>query len=167
VNPELQTVVDRLELVERQSRGWKLTALVALLAACASLVLQLQRSRVPGLGADHARYSVVEANRFLLRDLDGSVAGGLESSSDGSLRLVLGNRRTASAHLVVAREGNVQLTLRAPDGGVRAGIAGSDQPSVWIAPTGGEATAALRTRDDGGGEVLVRDARGQGRFRAP
>ena len=167
MNPELQTLVDRLELLERHNRGWKLTTLVALIAAAAALVLQLQRAHVPGLGADHARYSVVEANRFLLRDLDGSVSGGLESASDGTLRLVLGNRRTASAHLVIARDGTAQLTLRAPDGSVRAGLAGSNQPSAWLSPTGGEPTVAMRTRDDGGGEVLVRDAQGLPRFRAP
>ena len=167
MNPELQPLADRLELIERQARAWKLTALVALIAAVAALVLVLQRSHAPGLGADHVRYSVVEANRFLLRDLGGSVSGGLESVSDGSLRLVLGNRRTASAHLVIARDGTAQLTLRAPDGTVRAGLAGSDQPSAWLSPTGGEATVAMRTRDDGGGEVLVKDAQGLARFRAP
>jgi hypothetical protein len=130
-------------------------------------VLVLQRSHAPGLGADHVRYSVVEANRFLLRDLGGSVSGGLES--------VLGRlaaprarqpphgirasrdraRRHGAAHVARARRHRARRARR------------SDQPSAWLSPTGGEATVAMRTRDDGGGEVLVKDAQGLARFRAP
>ena len=164
MNSELQTVIERLELVERQSRSWKLTAMLALVAAVAALVLPLAQRGATA--PDRARFSVVEANRFLLRDLNGTVAGGFESNTDGTLRMVLGSRTTASAHLVIARDGSATLTLRSPDGQVRAGLGGA-HPSVWVSPAGGAPVAALRTRDDGGGELVVRDADGRARFRAP
>ncbi len=165
MNPELQTVLDRLELAERQNRSWKLVTLLALLLAITAVALPftgLLRAQV-----DRARFSVVEANRLLLRDLNGAVAGGLESQPDGSLRFVLGNRSTASAHLIVPRVGAPQLTLRATDGRVQLGLIGSDRPGVWLSPDGRAPRVALGTVDDGSGEIWVRDAQGRPRFHAP
>ena len=116
--------------------------------------------------SDRAKFSVVEANRFLLRDVHGAVVGGLESTPDGTLRLVLGQRGGASAHIVVQPHES-QLTLNAPDGQWRAVLAGSNQPSLSLSPDGRAANAALLTRDDGTGSVLLRDALGRPRFRAP
>ena len=165
MNPELQTLVDRLEIVERQSRSWKLTAFVALLLGAAALALPFARGA--GVTPDRARFSVVEANRILLRDLNGSVAGGFESTADGTLRLVLGRRATASAHLVVHPDGVVEQTFLDPEGRVRAGWRSGPRASLWLSPDGAAATVALRTRDDGGGELQIRDADGRPRFRPP
>ena len=60
-----------------------------------------------------------------------------------------------------------QITLNAPDGQWRAVLAGSNQPSLSLSPDGRAANAALMTRDDGTGSVLLRDALGRPRFRAP
>jgi hypothetical protein len=164
MNPELQTVVDRLELAERQNRGWKTMTMAALALAVVALALPLLRGNQPK--SDRAKFSVVEANRFLLRDVHGAVVGGLESTPDGTLRLVLGQRGGASAHIVVQPHES-QLTLNAPDGQWRAVLAGSNQPSLSLSPDGRAANAALLTRDDGTGSVLLRDALGRPRFRAP
>ena len=149
MNPELQTLVDRIELVERQSRGWQLVALLALLVAGAAVALPFLRpNATPG---GHARFTVVEANRFLLRDLDGSLAGGLENLPDGTVRLVLGGPATASAHLLLPRGGGPQFTLRAPDGRVRIGLDGANRPGIWLSRDGRFAQAALGTTAGGDG----------------
>ncbi len=166
MNGEMQTLIERIEMVERQNLMWKVTAGLALVASLAALAMPMLKG-APVPHSDRGLFSVVEANRFLLRDHRGAVAGGIESAPDGTLRLVLGGRGTPSAHLVVSRAGGAQLTLRAADGRVRAGVAGSDMPSVWLAPSGGEASAALLTQQDGGGRIVVRDAAGRARFRAP
>ena len=165
MNPELQTLVDRLELLERQNRSLKLVAALALVLALSAVALPFVRP--PATVGDRTRFSVVEANRFLLRDLNGTIAGGLEGQPDGSLRFVLGNRSTASAHLIVPRDGPPQLTLRAPDGRVQLGLAGSDRPGVWLSPNGHDALVSLGTGEGAGGEILLRDAQGRPRFHAP
>ena len=165
MNPELQSVVDRLELIERQSRNWKWIAMLAVALAALSLALPLAGRAVAPEG--RARYSVIEANRILLRDLNGSIAGGLESRPDGSLRLVLGGRTTSSAHLVVPRVGPPQFTLRAPDGRVQVGLTGSERPAAWLSADGRNALVALGTAEGDGGEIWVRDAGGRPRFHAP
>ncbi len=167
MNPELQTVVDRLELVEQQSRTWKTLALLALLLALVAIALPVLKPALPAPTPSVARFSVVEANRFLLRDMSGQVAGGMEAQGDGSLRLVLGGRTTSSAHLVVPRTGSPQLTLRAPDGRVQLGMSGSDKPSVWLSPEGRFAQVSLGLTESGNGEVTLRDAVGRPRFHAP
>jgi len=165
MNPELQTLVDRLELLERQGRGWRLVALLALLLAATALALPYLKSTRTG-GAT-ARFGVVEANRFLVRDLDGTVAGALESRPDGSLRLMLGGRSGGSAHLVLPRAGAPQFTLRGPDGRVRMGLDGSDHPGLWLSQDGRYSQVALGTTPAAGGVVWVRDAEGRPRFHAP
>ncbi len=167
MNPELQTVVDRLELVERQHRTWKTLALFALLLALVAITLPLLKPALPAPTPSVAKFSVVEANRFLLRDMSGQVAGGMEARADGSLRLVLGGRSTSSAHLVVSRSGPPQLTLRSPEGHVQLGLSGSDKPSVWLSPDGQYAQVSLGLAESGSGEVTLRDAVGRPRFHAP
>ncbi len=164
MNPELQTLVDRIEQLERQGRGWRFAAALALALAAAAVALPYVRGA--GSADGTARFSVVEANRFLLRDLNGSVTGALESQPDGSLRLVLGGRSSASAHLVLPRAGAPQFTLRAPDGQVRLGLDGSAAPGLWLSQDGRFAQVALGTGAEGG-DVWVRDAEGRPRFHAP
>lgn len=165
MTPEMQTLVDRIEVVERQARTWRTIGLLTLVLALGALALSI---RVGGPGTtDHARFSVVEANRILLRDADGSLAGGLESLPDGTLRFVLGNRSTASAHLLVRRDGEAQFSLRSPDQRVHVALVASPTPSLWISPDGQGPTVALSTDDTGAGQLIVRDALGRARFRAP
>lgn len=164
MNPELQTLVDRLELLERQGRTSKLVALISLAVAAAAIAVAFLQ---PNAAPDRARYSVIETNRLLLRDLNGSIAGGMESQPDGSLRLVLGGRGTSSAHLVIPRGGAPQLTLRSPEGQVRAGIDASDRPSLWLSNDGRFSQVALGTTPMGQGEIWARDGEGKPRFHAP
>ena len=172
MNPELQTVVDRLELVERQARGWKMLAVLALFVALAALVLPWTRPSatvVTPVASDRARYRVVEAQRFLLRDLDGRAAGGMEATADGALRLVLGSGYgpTGAAFLEVQKNGIVHLTMRGPDGSVRAALIGSHAPSLALSSQGQHSGAVLASRADGAGALTLIDDLGRTRFRAP
>ena len=162
---ELQTVVDRLELVERQNRNLRLVAMLALLLAVTAIAMPFVRPPVPAGGI--GRFSVVEANRFLLRDLNGSIAGGIENLPDGTVRMVLGGRGSASAHLALPRTGAPQFTLRTSAGQVRVGLDGSDHPGIWLSQDGPYAQVALGTSAAKGGEIWVRDALGRPRFHAP
>ena len=165
MNPETQIVVDRLELVERQNRTLKMTSIVALLLSVVAVAMAFMRPA--SAPAEKGRFSVVETQRLLIRDLGGSVAGGIETQTDGSVRLVLGGHAGPSAHLIVPRTGAPQLTLRAIDGSVQVGLSGSDRPSVWLSPDGRQPAVSLGTAENGGGEMWLRDAYGRPRFHAP
>jgi len=165
---EFQAVIDRLDHVERQARGWKLLVVVAILIAAASIALPILRpmsATTPS--SDHARYSVVEANRFVLRDPGGVVAGGMEVRPDGTIRFVLGNGTTAAAFLEVQRNGVGHLTLRGPEGDVRAALLATQTPSMILSATGGVSGVALTTTANGAGQVALKDGTGRTRFRAP
>ncbi|HET9328416.1 MAG TPA: hypothetical protein VFQ05_16740 [Candidatus Eisenbacteria bacterium] len=165
---ELQAVIDRLDQVERQARGWKLLVVVSILIAAASIALPIlypMSASTPS--SERARYSVVEANRFLLRDGDGVLAGGMEVTPDGTIRFVLGNRTTAAAFLEVQRNGAGNLTLRGPDGDVRAALLATETPSMILSAIRGVSGAALTTTANGAGQMALKDGTGRTRFRAP
>jgi hypothetical protein len=168
MTPELQSVVDRLELVERQNRGLRALSLIAVLIALAAVAapLLIPRPKPP----DTARFSAVEANRFLLRDATGKTAGGMEVDRQGTIKLVLGGGyggSTGAAFLEVQPNGASHLTLRGTDGGVRASLIGSRSPSLSISPDGTRSSVALTTLPDGSGSLFVTNAQGRTRFRAP
>jgi hypothetical protein len=167
MTPELQSVVDRLELVERQNRGLKVAALAAALLAIVALAAPFL---VPKPAReDRARYSVVEANRFLLRDPGGNIAGGMEVEPQGTIKLVLGSSsgNTGAAFLEVHPAGVVDLTLRGPDGRVRAAVLGTPNPSFSLSARGDRSSVALMTRSDGTGLITLSDGEGRTLFRAP
>lgn len=166
MTPELQSIIDRLEHVEGQNRGLRQLSLIAVVIALAAVAVPLlvTKSRGP------ARYSAIEANRFLLRDLDGKLTGGLEVDKQGTAKLVLGSGYggpTGAAFLEVQQNGVVHLTFRGTDGTVRAALVGTRSPSLSLSPEGRRSSAALVTLPDGTGSVLLTDPQGKTRFRAP
>jgi hypothetical protein len=168
MTPELQSVIDRLEHMEGQNRGLRQLSLIAMIIALAAVAVPLLVTRPRG--GDQARYSVVEANRFLLRDLGGKVVGGLEVDRQGTAKLVLGSGyggSTGAAFLEVQQNGVVHLTMRGTDGTVRAALVGTRSPSLSLSPEGRRSSAALVTLPDGTGSVLLTDPQGKTRFRAP
>lgn len=168
MTPELQAVIERLDHVERQARGWKLLVIVATLIAAASIAVPILRpTSAITPAADRARYSVVEANRFVLRDAGGNAAGGMEVRPDGTIRLVLGTGRTGAAFLEVQHDGVVHLTMKGPEGDVRAALLATQIPSLLLSSTGGVSGVALTTASDGSGQVALKDGTGRTRFHAP
>jgi len=164
MTPELQVIVDRIELVERQNRGLRTLAVIAVAVALVAIVLPFLQKRAP---EDRTRFSVVEANRFLLRGPEGQVSGGLETTAGGDIRLVLGSQGTAAAFLEVQSNGVAHLSLRSDQGDVRAAMVGGRVPAVSLSPGGAHSSAALSTLPDGSGALLINDARGRVRYRIP
>src|ERR1044072_3672466 len=105
MSPELQILVDRVEVLERQARNWSRSAGLAIRLAAVAIVMSFlgwsAAGRTPA--SEYGRFSVVEADRFLLRDLNGKVAGGLEGGPDRDGKLVLGGRGGGGAPLPAAR----------------------------------------------------------------
>jgi hypothetical protein len=164
MNPELQTVLDRLELVERQSLGWKLITVLALAVAVAAVAAPFVRARPPAL--EHARFSVVEANRIQLRGPDGSIAAELAASPEtGSVWFLLGRRATGCAQLVVLN-GQPSLTMADSKGRMQIALDGSENPGLYLKP-GNVSGVTLRADATKGGEIWVRDGQGRPRFHAP
>jgi hypothetical protein len=170
MNADLESVLIRLETVERQARAWKLLVAAAIVLAAAAIAAPLLISRPMSLGAPATgKFAVVEARRFLLRDTDGTLAGGMEIGGDGGLKLVLGRGygTMGAAFLEVQGDGNAHLTLRGPDGGVRASLLATKRPVLVLSPEGQPAGASLRVNEDGSGLLLLTDRSGRVRFRAP
>lgn len=169
MNPELQTVVARIELLERQSGTLKLIAALSLVVALGAAAMTWMQSNKRAVPAETVgRFSSIEANRFILRDLDSRTAGGLEIDRNGTIRLVLGRSGESGAVVLEAqRNGIAHVTLRDAQGAVRAGLVGSDQPSFALGGKPELPAITLLANADGSGRIEVHDARGRVRFRAP
>lgn len=168
MNAELQSLVDRLEVMEHESRAWKLLVFVSLLLAAVAITFQIIGSPVVSRGTKN-KFSTIEANRFLLRDAAGRLAGGLEVASDGAIKLVLGGGYGAmgAAFMEVRPDGNAHVILRGPDGGVRAMLLGADTPSLALASKRFSNGAVLRTAENGQGSLMLKDEAGRSHFRTP
>jgi len=163
MNPEIQTVVDRLELVERQNSGWKLVALLALVLAAVAIALPFVQPRASGL--EQGRFSLVETNRLRLRGPDGSIAAELACDANGSVWFLVGRRVTGCAQLVVL-QGKPSLTMTDSRGRLQVALDGSEHPGLHLTP-GASSGATLRADAGRGGELWLRDAQGRPRFHAP
>jgi len=164
---ELQTVIDRLELVEGRNRMTRRWSQMAVLIAIAAVAAPFAMPKRPA--EQRVRYSAVEANRFLLRDLEGNISGGMEVDRTGTIKLVLGstNGKSGAAFLEVQQNGVAHLTLRGPEGDVRAALLGSSAPSLSLSPGGERSSVALMTQPDGSGSLFLTDSQGRTRFSAP
>lgn len=169
MSADLQGVLDRLELVEQQAQRWRLLVYVALLAAVAAIAMPLLKPAARASHPDLVQASVIEANRFVLRDLDGSPAGGMEVKPDGMIRFVLGGSRraTGAAFLEVQRDGLVHLTLRGPDGSVRAALLAAQTSSLTLSTPTQASGVTLIALEDGSGTLTLKGEGGRTRFRAP
>jgi len=164
---ELRSVVDRLEIMEQESRKWKILVFVCMLLAAVAISFQIIKSPNVPPGTQN-KFSTVEANRFLLRDSAGRLAGGLEVAGDGAVRLVLGradgSMGAAFMEVRPGPDGITNVTLRGPDGGVRAALLGADTPSLALASKGFANGAVVRTAENGQGSLMLKDAVGQSHF---
>lgn len=172
---DTEVLAQRIEALERQARGWKLLVAVAILLAAAAIgapylgFAPTASAPAPSTGGT-ARFQSIEANRILLRDLDGQLAGGMEVTPENTIKLVLGGRyggTRGAAFLEVHGNGVVSLTMRGPDSGVRAALLATSQPSLSLSPDGGRSSAALTTTPQGAGLLQLTDPTGRVRFRAP
>ena len=166
MTPELQSVLDRLEEVERHRRGQtKLTVLAMLLSVAVATFAFVARMLppLPATAPSATRAAgVVEGTRFLLRGPDGTVRGGMEVERDGTVKLAIGNQdgRTGAAVLLAQPTGLVQLQLRSPNGLVRGALNGGVEPSLTLTSDDGGSSAALLTKTGSRGQLFLSDRSG-------
>jgi len=169
MTPELQSVLDRLDEVERRYRGMRTRSVLALLVSLAILGfaigmhvyrMQADLATAPAPAA-HAP-GVVEGTRFLLRDAGGVIRGGMEVEAGGTVKLVVGNQdgHTGAAVLLAQPTGLVQVQLRGPSGVVRASLNGGVEPSLTLTSDDGVSAAALVTKSGLPGQLMLSDRSG-------
>ena len=170
MTPELQSVLDRLDEVERRYRGMRTRSVLALLLSLAVAGYTVA-AHVPGLPTSltppapapvaHAP-GVIEGSRFLLRDAGGVVRGGMEVEAGGTVKLVVGNQdgHTGAAVLLAQPTGLVQVQLRGPSGVVRASLNGGVEPSLMLTSDDGVSSAALVTKSGLPGQLMLSDRSG-------
>jgi hypothetical protein len=173
MTPEFQSVLDRLDEVERRNRGQRTFTLFAVLLSVGVLAFFIVRARTllptpaaPPVAAQTP--GVVEGTRFLLRGPDGTVRGGMEVERDGTVKLAIGNQdgRTGAAVILAQPTGLVQLQLRSPSGVVRTALNGGIEPSLLLTSDDGSSSAALVTKNGSPGQLFLSDRSGTLR-RAP
>lgn len=171
MNPETQQLLERIESLERSGRTRTAVAAFAIVLALAAVALVMARSRASAStpSEDRVRYSIVEANRFLLRDAAGEVRGGLEVDGQGTIKLVLGSGygERGAAFLMVQPNGDPSLALHGKDGVVRAALTGSAQPALVLSEQDAGSSGAVITAREGTGSLALTNAQGRNRFRAP
>ena len=163
MTPELQSVLDRLDEVERRRRGPSILSILAALLSIATAAYTYTATlrMVPPPAAPRLS-GVVEANRFLLRGLDGEVKGGMEVERDGTVKLVNGNQngRTGAAVILAQPTGLVQLQLRSPAGVVRSALNGGVEPSLTLTSDDGASSATLVAKPGSPGQLFLSDRTG-------
>jgi len=163
MTPELQSVLDRLDEVERRRRGPSILSIFAVLISIASAAYTYTTSLgvVAPPAAPHLS-GVIEGNRFLLRGLDGEVKGGMEVERDGTVKLVIGNQngRTGAAVILAQPTGLVQLQLRSPAGVVRSALNGGLEPSLTLTSDDGGSSATLVAKSGSPGQLFLSDRSG-------
>ncbi len=134
--PTMDTIIQRLDRLEREARWWKILASVSVVFL--GLVF-LMGAVVGGRSADEVR-----ARQFVLVDASGKVRAGLSVGSDGSAALALLDLKGKTrAGLTVLPSGLPRLRLYDEEEKALAGL------GVW---SDGAASLALATRE---GELIL------------
>jgi len=164
MTPELQSVLDRLEDIERRRRGQRnLTVFAMLLSiAVATYAYTTKLTAPPPAPIASKAPGVVEGTRFLLRGPDGTVRGGMEVEHDGTVKLGVGNQdgHTGAAVILAQPTGLVQVQLRSPSGVVRGALNGGMEPSLTLTSDDGASSAALLTKAGSPGQLFLSDRSG-------
>jgi hypothetical protein len=162
MTPELQSVLDRLDEAERRSRRLGSLALLGVLLSLTALGFAIAAQLSPPPAAPAGAAGVVEGTRFLLRDPGGKVRGGMEVERDGTVKLALGPQDGQSGAAVILAQptGLVQIQLRSPTGVVRAALNGGVEPSLTLTSDDAVSSAALVTKSNGPGQLLLSDRAG-------
>ncbi len=114
-NTTLDTLTNRLDRLEWQHRRLKLAGTI--------LVLVLAGVGVMGQMIPRAVSKVVEAERFVLRDMKGNMLAILGTGASGKSALVLYDQSgKIRAELGVLADGTSRLALADPNGKNRAGL---------------------------------------------
>ncbi|MGH7372433.1 MAG: hypothetical protein ACREJK_11395, partial [Candidatus Methylomirabilales bacterium] len=151
----MQTLVRRLDRVERENRRWRWTTAVVL-GGIAGGVLMSQ-------SAHPTVANVIEAEKFVLRDAQGKARAWLETAS-GSVNLALADRDEKSRAFVYVRaDGSTGLALYDKTSTRRGGlyVSADGSPSLDLADKEGKAYVQLKLGPDGLPSVSLIDRDGR------
>lgn len=165
----LEAVLERLERLERQHRRRGRVGAAALVVTAAAILLAgrgLFPWRRPGDEPPRRTERVVEAERFVLRDLAGAIQAELAVEPHGSASLSLfdrdGNRRvrlSAWGFYLADPGGKERASLR-----LIPGVLSSDAsvPVLHLADAEGKPRTTLMVLPDGSSRLLLSDREGKG-----
>jgi hypothetical protein len=146
--PDLQIIVERLHKLEAQNRRMKCRG-IAILAALSAFVLMGQAAPVP---------RVVEAQKFVLKDANGSVRGWLGIIGHGS-ELTLGNAdQQPRMTLMVSVDASNLHFFGSRKSGMTLGVDSGD-PSLSMIGADGEGGAGITFGKDGP-SLTLEDSKG-------
>lgn len=175
--PDLEAVVKRLEKVESQNRRLKWAGGLVLVVLCAVVLM----------GQASPKKRIVEAEQFILRDVDGNMRAFLslveDSPSlvlhdkhgnpvvllgvfqDGSPSLAFFDKQHNPCAVLSVSDGSPSLTLRDKDGKIRAKLSLFDDgsPSLALRDKDGKTRAELSTFGDGLPLLVLYDRHGKSR----
>lgn len=151
---KMESLVRRLERVERENRRLKRGA-VAVVGVIVAAIL---------MGQGGSKIRIIEAEGFKLVDAAGVPRGGLFTFPDGSVGLALSDKDgKAKAMLHVGADKSTILRLTDKDGNARVGLAvepeGKIAGLVFLTPSGKE-QAAFRTNTNGATDLQLYDKGG-------
>lgn len=161
--PTMETLSRRVELLERDSRRWRLGATLGLLLLVGAGLLG-QAPVVPGAA------KAIDAERFNLRDGGGNLRGSFGVTTDGAASLVLYNLAGAhQAGLGVLPDGSASLFLGSPAGRTVAELTlyRDGAPSLVVRDRAGKTRVLLGTATDGQPFLYFLDATGANTWKAP
>ncbi|MEE8492448.1 MAG: tetratricopeptide repeat protein [Nitrospirales bacterium] len=150
--PTMDTLVRRLERVERENHTWRWVGSVVLVGM-AALVLM-------GQATPTKVAKVVEAEKFVLRDSSGKIRAGLSVGSDGKVGLAFADKDgKIRAGLGITSDGSPGLALADKDGTRRAGLAIGVDGTVRLdlADKDGKPRAELAVLDYGSPVLFLRN----------
>ena len=156
MNREHRPIEERVAELEVRQRRWKVAGLIMVVSTAAFAVVGQRPA------GQHPR--IIEAERFVLRDVDGSLRAALAMGETGAPGLVFFNRNTRIPQLIVGTLGDGEPTLQMNDshGEKRALITAGDAlgPKLELFGTTGVKRISLSaTRDSAA--LIVADHAGK------
>jgi len=160
--PKIETLVQRLDDLERENRRLKWIGALVLIGI-AALVLM-------GQAGPRRVFKHLQSEQFILQDPGGQTRAVLGTLADGSSGLVLYDRNGKErAKLIVLADGSSVLHALDKDGKLRAGlgVASDGSPGLLLGDREGRPRAGLSVLGDGMPSFGLFDANGKVLFKAP
>lgn len=153
IEPTMDTLVRRVDRVERDNRRWKILWSAAIAVPGFVFLLGATASEIPTIVDE------VRAHRFVLVDKDGKIRAGLSAGPDGKAGLALADKDgKIRAGLGVTPDGSPGLALADKNGTRRAGltVSGDGTVSLDFTDKDGKSRAELAVLDYGSPVLFLR-----------
>lgn len=134
IEPTLNSLIARLEYLERESRRWRIIALLMVVGAAALVSM--------GQTSPHRLPKTLEAEEFVLRDGRGQVRAslGMAQNPTATVLQIHGDNGKPRTRITVSSDGSSSLEVM--DGGERVrvllGVKDSGSPRIWLGNENGK-----------------------------